>query len=63
MRVAKLSQVVTNQLKNETYVLYQCGTPDPSTLTPLPAGAKVFQIPLQSVSVADSTANNFLVRA
>ncbi len=61
-------KVVTNELANETYVLYQCGTPPPDFLPAgavpgLPDAAKAFQIPLHSVSVADTTVNGFLVRS
>lgn len=54
-----------NKRANETYVLYQCGTPNPlqaaNTETDLPANTKVFEIPLVSVSVTDSNAAGFLV--
>lgn len=58
--------MLTNREANETYVLYQCGTQHPNELPPgtipnVPANAKVFEIPLVSVSVADTTANTFLV--
>lgn len=61
-------KIVTNERANETYVVYQCGTPDPADLAPgtIPgvdmATAKVFEIPLRSVSVGDTTADTFLVR-
>ncbi len=52
-------QVVTNTYTNETYVLYQCGTRRPSGS--VTRGAKVFQIPLTSVSVPDTVPYAFLV--
>lgn len=58
-------QVVVNKRANETYVLYQCGTPNPVTLagteTGVPSGTKVFEVPLTSVAVTDSNAAAFLV--
>ena len=63
--VARL-QVVKNTRAGETYLLYQCGTPNPQTTNTeldLPAGTKVFQIPLVSVAVTDSNAAAFLVSA
>jgi hypothetical protein len=60
-----LLQVVTNKRANETYVLYQCGTPNPvdsaDTELGLDTNTKVFQIPLVSVAVSDSSAAGFLV--
>ena len=61
-------QVVTNTKatdgngspKAEVYVLYHCGSPRP---TNLPAGAKVFEIPLRSVSTDDTSVGEFMVRA
>ena len=55
------TQVVTNSLVNETYVLYQCGLAAPSNAL-LPPGAKVFSIPLSSVSVADTIPLGYMVR-
>jgi hypothetical protein len=58
---------VTNKRANESYVLYQCGTPDPSkekpgTVVGLPAGQyKTFQIPLVASIVDDTTVGGFLV--
>lgn len=46
---------------NETYVLRQCGTAELPAAA-LPAGAKVFEIPLLGVSAADTTVIGFLVR-
>jgi hypothetical protein len=46
--------------------LLQCGTPNPRTTNPqldLPAGTKVFQIPLVSVAVTDANAAACLVGA
>lgn len=57
-------KVVTNKRANETYVLYQCGTPNPvdsaDTELGLDTNTKVFQIPLVSVAVSDSSAAGFL---
>lgn len=50
-------KVVNNTLAGEVYVLYQCGTTLPDTL---PQGAKVFQVPLASVSVPDTTPFAFI---
>jgi hypothetical protein len=46
---------------NETYVLRQCGTAELPAAA-IPAGAKVFEIPLLGVSAADTTVIGFLVR-
>lgn len=57
-------QVVNNSRAGETYLLYQCGTPDPrnaNTELDLPPSTKVFEIPLVSVAVTDSNAAAFLV--
>lgn len=53
-------QVVKNSLVNETYVLYQCGTPMPSPNS-LPAGAKMFSVPLNSVAALETIPVAFLV--
>ncbi|GBF99797.1 hypothetical protein Rsub_12237 [Raphidocelis subcapitata] len=58
-------KVVTARRFNATYVLYQCGTPDPTKLPPgaaegVPRGAASFEIPLYSVAVTDTTVNGFL---
>ncbi|EFJ45225.1 hypothetical protein VOLCADRAFT_106039 [Volvox carteri f. nagariensis] len=46
---------------NETYLLYQCGTTKPVlSQIGLPANTKVFSVPLQAVSVADTTAMYFM---
>ncbi|KAI8474512.1 MAG: hypothetical protein J3K34DRAFT_518046 [Monoraphidium minutum] len=58
-------KVISAKRFGKSYVLYQCGTPDP---TALPAGAAEgvapgmasFEIPLYSVAVTDTTANGFL---
>ncbi|KAI8471552.1 MAG: hypothetical protein J3K34DRAFT_231734 [Monoraphidium minutum] len=58
-------KVVRVKRFNKSYLLYQCGTPDPATL---PAGAAEgvtpgmasFEIPLYSVAVTDTTVNGFL---
>ena len=44
----------------ETYILVQCGSPGPNP-EDLPAGAKIFEIPLYRVAVQDTTVNEFLV--
>jgi hypothetical protein len=62
--VLTILQIVNNSRAGETYLLYQCGTPNPQTANTeldLPAGTKVFQIPLVSVAVTDSNAAGFLV--
>lgn len=47
--------MVTNQIANETYVLYQCGTPAPAGDAPgVVPDAKLFQIPLTSLSVPET---------
>jgi hypothetical protein len=65
LNLLRLLQVVTNKRANETYVLYQCGTPNPvdsaDTELGLDANTKVFQIPLVSVAAGDSSAAGFLV--
>lgn len=43
-------KLVRNSIVNETYVLVQCGAPPPPAAA-LPAGAKVFEVPLSAVSV------------
>lgn len=53
-------QIVRNLLVNETYVLYQCGTTPPSTNS-VPAGAKLFAIPLTSVAVLETVPIAYLV--
>lgn len=55
---------MNNSRAREMYLLYQCGTPNPQTTNTeldLPAGTKVFEIPLVSVAVTDSNAAAFLV--
>ncbi|KIZ07558.1 hypothetical protein MNEG_0395 [Monoraphidium neglectum] len=49
-------KLVTNLVVNETYVLYQCGTPNPVDLGVAPKDTKTFQIPLHSLAVPDTTA-------
>ncbi len=51
---------MTNTYTNETYVLYQCGSRRPSAS--VAPGARIFQIPLTSVSVPDTVPYAFLVR-
>jgi hypothetical protein len=60
------TQIVTAKRFGKQYVLYQCGTPDPSSLPPGAApgvtpGMPSFEIPLYSVAVTDTTVNGFLV--
>ena len=55
------AQIVRNSQVNETYVLYQCGLAAPSNAA-LPAGAKLFSIPLTAVSVGDTTPLGYMVR-
>ena len=52
-------KVVTNKIANETYVLYQCGT-SPPPAADIPQGAKVFQIPLTSISAPETVPYTFL---
>ncbi|GMH38649.1 hypothetical protein BSKO_06533 [Bryopsis sp. KO-2023] len=52
-------KVVTNLRADETYVLYQCGT-NPPEKSLFPGKAKMFEIPLTSVSVADTTFIGFM---
>lgn len=52
-------KVVTNTIANETYVLVQCGaTPPPADA--IPAGAKVFQVPLTSLSAPETVPYAFV---
>eukprot|EP00803_Ostreobium_quekettii_P001659 evm.model.scf_661.1 EVM.evm.TU.scf_661.1 scf_661:590-1999(+) len=53
-------KVVRNLRADETYVLYQCGTAAPDVEEELGAGAKLFEVPLSSVSVFDTTVIEFL---
>jgi hypothetical protein len=60
------TQIVTVKRPGRSYVLYQCGTPDPTGLPPGAAAGirsdmRSFEIPLYSVAVTDTTANGFLV--
>eukprot|EP00210_Caulerpa_lentillifera_P000223 g217.t1 len=50
---------VENLRVNETYLLYQCGTPVPN-LRQFPENVKVFEIPLSSVALDDVTSSSFL---
>lgn len=52
-------KVVKNLRANETYVLYLCGTEPPSVMA-VDDGAKLFEIPLSSVSVFDTSVIEFL---
>ena len=51
--------MVTNFNANETYVLYQCGTPKPTSAF-TGSDVKFFSIPLTAVSVPDATSAAFL---
>lgn len=51
--------MVTNLKVNETYVLYQCGTPKPTNAF-TDSSVKFFSIPLTAVSVPDATSAAFL---
>ncbi|CAG8455468.1 2726_t:CDS:2 [Acaulospora morrowiae] len=50
-------KLVYNLYTNETFALYQCGTPIPSNL---PAGTKNFSIPLSAIAILDSSEIPFL---
>eukprot|EP00878_Enallax_costatus_P011899 GHUV01012423.1.p1 GENE.GHUV01012423.1~~GHUV01012423.1.p1 ORF type:complete len:292 (+),score=70.40 GHUV01012423.1:946-1821(+) len=52
----KSYKIVENFSAKETYVLYQCGANPP---TNYPAGAKLYQIPLTSISADDTSAAEF----
>lgn len=52
-------KIVKNSIANQTYVLLQCGAPEPR-LDTIPPGATVFQVPLTSVSVPDTVPYAFL---
>lgn len=57
-------QIVTNKKAGETYVLYQCGTPQPGNDADGVADLtdpKFFQIPLYKVAATDTTALAFMV--
>lgn len=52
-------KVVKNNIADETYVLYQCGTPPPAT-DAVPAGSKFFEIPLTSLSAPETVPYAFV---
>eukprot|EP01023_Acetabularia_acetabulum_P015558 TRINITY_DN1758_c0_g1_i4.p1 TRINITY_DN1758_c0_g1~~TRINITY_DN1758_c0_g1_i4.p1 ORF type:complete len:469 (-),score=96.76 TRINITY_DN1758_c0_g1_i4:148-1554(-) len=52
-------KVLKNIAVNETYVLYACGTQPPSIFQSSP-GTKVFETPLHSIAVDDTTVLTFL---
>uniref|UniRef100_A0A7S0WZP8 Uncharacterized protein n=1 Tax=Chlamydomonas leiostraca TaxID=1034604 RepID=A0A7S0WZP8_9CHLO len=52
-------KVVYNKRANETYVLVPCGLTAPAADN-LPAGAKVFEVPLVSASVSDTSVVAFM---
>lgn len=60
LSVCVCTQIVTNLFVNETYVLYQCGTPLPSADL-VPVGSKFFEIPLTSVTVLETVPYAYLV--
>jgi hypothetical protein len=62
--VVVLLQIIVNEVAKETYLVYQCGCwnrtrPFPANLAP--AGAKVFEGPLQSISADDTSVGEFMV--
>jgi len=59
VRYGNYYKVVTNLRANETYVLYQCGTPKPE-LTSVPDTTKYFQVPAKSVGSGQTVAIAFL---
>lgn len=52
-------KVVKNNIADETYVLYQCGTPVPAA-DAVPAGSKFFEIPLTSLSAPETVPYAFV---
>lgn len=59
-------KVLRNLPMSQTYVLNQCGAPDPrdlpaGTIPGLPATYKVFEVPLFSVAASDAVINPYLV--
>lgn len=52
-------KIVENRISNITYVLYECGTDRPSA-DQVPAGSVFFQVPLTSVSVAETVPYAYL---
>lgn len=52
-------KVVTNNIVNETYVLYQCGAQLPTT-SQFPKGTKFFEIPLTKVSAPETVPYAFI---
>lgn len=48
---------------NEQYILYQCGTPQPTTSQLPPVGTKYrkfFSVPVQRVIITETTTNTLL---
>ncbi|CAG8567226.1 5041_t:CDS:2 [Ambispora gerdemannii] len=56
---SKNYKLLTNTFTNETFALYQCGTPKPPAAA-LPAGAKLFSVPVKTVAVLDTSSNTYL---
>jgi hypothetical protein len=52
--------VVNNTIAGEVYVLYQCGAAVPAA-DQLPEGAKLFEVPLTSVSAPETVPYAFVV--
>ncbi|RUS18076.1 periplasmic binding protein [Endogone sp. FLAS-F59071] len=50
-------KLVSNKRTNETFALYQCGTPVPANL---PNGTKIFSVPVRRVATLATTSNTFL---
>jgi hypothetical protein len=58
-------QIIVNEVAKETYLVYQCGCYNRTRSFPasqVPAGAKVFEGPLQSISADDTSVGEFMVR-
>jgi hypothetical protein len=50
-------KLLTNTMTNETFALYQCGTPVPTNLS---AGTKIFPIAANKIAALDTTSVSFL---
>ncbi|CAG8617941.1 7009_t:CDS:2 [Ambispora leptoticha] len=59
IKYSKNYKLLTNTYTKENFALYQCGTPKPAT-TDLPAGTKIFSVPVKNVAVLDTTSNTYL---
>ncbi|KAJ3019251.1 hypothetical protein HKX48_002264 [Thoreauomyces humboldtii] len=51
-------KVVTDNISNLSYVLYQCGTTPPTGITPAPAAT--IEVPIQSIGTSDTTQLGYL---